>query len=235
MSRRSFLLCCVCARVVAAVVADDAYRGKFEIIVHKTNKMAASVSRFTSFDEKEFDEILKNKDALNTKKATKNAVTIFRDYLMEKGLDVDIETVDKKTLSSVLARFYVEVRRTDGTHYKTTSLQSIRSGINRHVKSVRSEIIDINKDVEFTNANVAFKAATVELKKMGKGDVKHHEAIEPEDIDKLYKSSVFYQDSPASLQAKVWFELTLYFCRRGRENLKDLKKDHFEEEGCQRP
>ena len=35
---------------------------------------------------------------------------------MEKGEDVDIQTVDKKTLASILAKFYVEVRRVDGTH-----------------------------------------------------------------------------------------------------------------------
>ena len=75
---------------------------------------------------------------------------------MEKGVDVDIQTVDKKALALILAKFYVEVRKVDGTHYKTTSLHSIRAGINRHLKSVHSEIIDITKDVEFTNANVAF-------------------------------------------------------------------------------
>ena len=199
----------------------------------KVSKMAASRSstsakRFANLDDKEYDEILQNKDAQTTKKATKQAVTIFREYVMEKGVDVDIQTVDKKALALILAKFYVEVRKVDGTHYKTTSLHSIRAGINRHLKSVHSEIIDITKDVEFTNANVAFKAATVELKKIGKGDIKHHEPIDPADIDKCYKSSVFDQDSPASLQAKVWFELSLFLCRRGRENLKDLKKDHFE-------
>ena len=203
--------------------------GNLEFVVNKPSKMAASSEkRFATFDEQQFDEILQNKDAQNTKKATKQATTIFKEYLMEKGLDVDVQTADKETLASILAKFYVEVRRADGSHYKTTSLHSIRAGINRHLKSVHSEIIDITKDVEFTNANVAFKAATVQLKKIGKGDVKHHEAIDLADIETIYKSSVFDQDSPAGLQAKVWFELSLFLCRRGRENLKDLKKDHFE-------
>lgn len=56
----------------------------------------AGVSRFASFDEKEFDEILQNKDVLNTKKATKQAVTILREYLKEKCLDVNIKRVDKE-------------------------------------------------------------------------------------------------------------------------------------------
>ena len=80
----------------------------------KVSKMAASRSstsakRFANFDDKEYDEILQNKDAQTTKKATKQAVTIFREYVMEKGVDVDIQTVDKKALALILAKFYVEV------------------------------------------------------------------------------------------------------------------------------
>ena len=74
---------------------------------------------------------------------------------------------------------------------------------------------------------MAFRAAIVELKKIGKDDVQHHQAIEENDIAKLYRSGVFDQNSSTGLQLKVWFELMLYICRRGRENLRELKKDHF--------
>ena len=33
---------------------------------------------------------------------------------------------------------------------------------------------------------------------------------------------------PASLQRKVQFDLRFYFCRRGMENMDEMKKDHFE-------
>ena len=56
---------------------------------------------------------------------------------------------------------------------------------------------------------MAFRAAIVELKKIGKGDVQHHQAIDENDIAKLYRSDVFDQNSPTGLQLKVWFELML--------------------------
>ena len=65
------------------------------------------------------------------------------------------------------------------------------------------------------------------MKQKGKGYVKHHDAIAAGDLKKLYSSAAFDQDSPSGLQAKVWFEISLYFCRRGRENLRQLKRDHF--------
>ena len=95
----------------------------------------SSKTRFASFDDNEFDGILQDRNALNTKRATKQAANILKEYIAEKNLQLDLETVDKKTLASVLAKFYVEVRQTDGTHYKTTTLNSIQAGLNRYMKS----------------------------------------------------------------------------------------------------
>lgn len=185
--------------------------------------------RFASFNDDEFNDIVINKDAENTKKSTKQATTIFREYLSEKSLPVDFESLDKQTLAKILGKFYVEARKANGENYKTATLNAIRAGINRHLKSEYecTDLIDIIKDSEFVKANEAYKAAIVELKKIGKGDVKHHEIITDNDLQKLYDSAVFDQNSPSGLQDKVWFELMLFICRRGRENLRDLKKDHF--------
>ena len=121
----------------------------------------------------------------------------------------------------------MEVRKTDGEFYKRSSLVSIRAGINRHLKDNYDGQIDIIKDSEFSEANQSFRAALVQLKKVGKGDVKHHASVDENDIKKLYNSGVFNQNNPQGLQSKVWFEIMVYVCRRGRENLRELKKDHF--------
>ena len=192
----------------------------------REKKMATS-KRFASFDDEEFNDLITSKDAENTKKSTKQAVGVFREYLREKSLPGDFETLDKQTLAKILGKFYVEARKTNGDYYKTATLNAIRAGLNRHLKSEYQDLIDIIKDSEFVKANEAFKAATVELKKIGKGDVKHHEIITDNDLQKLYESAVFDQNLPSGLQDKVWFELMLFICRRGRENLRELKKDHF--------
>ena len=195
------------------------------------NKMAASSSssRFASLNEDEFEEILLHKDADNTRKATQGAATLFRSYLGEKGQNQEFEKLDKTTLASLLSKFYLEARKADGDFYKTSSLNSIRAGLNRYLKDeYHHGIIDIIKDSEFVNANVSYRAATVQLKKLGKGDVVHHTPLDPNDITTLYESGTFDQSTPGGLQKKVWFELMIYICRRGRENLRDLKQDHFQ-------
>ena len=54
------------------------------------------------------------------------------------------------------------------------------------------------------NANVSYRAATVQLKKLGKGDVVHHTPLDPNDITTLYESGTFDQSTPGGLQKKVW-------------------------------
>ena len=48
--------------------------------------MAASTNRFASLNTDEFDNILKEKDAVNTRKATKTALDLLRAYLVEKKI-----------------------------------------------------------------------------------------------------------------------------------------------------
>ena len=133
--------------------------------------MAAGRSRFASLNDGEFDDLLNRKDSENTQKATKKAVTVFREYLSAKNRPEDFENFEKDELGNVLSRFYVEARRSDGNHYKTSSLNGVRAGLNRHLKQnyyLGSGTIDIIRDKDFVAANMAFRAAIVELKKKEK-------------------------------------------------------------------
>ena len=190
----------------------------------------ATRRRFADLDSDDYEQLLNKKDSENTHKATKISVSVFKDYLREKNLNTEFEKLDKLTLANILRKFYLEVRKVDGDYYKRASLLAIRQGLNRHLKKPDGKevrIIDITKDVEFSEANIAFQAALVQLKTLGKGDTSHKSPLSQEDIDQLYKSGVFDESTPQGLQYKVFFELMLFICRRGRENLRELTPDHF--------
>ena len=57
----------------------------------------------------------------------------------------------------------------------------------------------------------------VDLKRQGLAKVEHKPPICEEDLKKLYESTAFGLDDP----------VMLYFCRRGRQNLRQLKKTDF--------
>ena len=102
----------------------------------------------------------------------------------------------------------------------------MRFALCRHSKQELS--IDIIKDTEFNEANRIYEAQCVELKKQGLAKTEHKPPIADEDIKKLYRCGVFNTENPTTLQNKVFFEIMLFFCRRGRQNLHQLKKTDFE-------
>ena len=82
--------------------------------------------------------------------------------------------------------------------------------------------VDIKKDNEFKEANQVFIAQYVKRERLAKTN--HKPAIDDEDVKRVCESGVFYTNKPATLQNKVFFEIILFFCRRGRQNLRQLKK-----------
>ena len=117
----------------------------------------------------------------------------------------------------MLKLFYTEARKADGTSYSKSTLNSLRFGLNRHFKATRG--FEIINDSEFTDANEVFGPKCVDLKRQG--------VAKEEDLKKLYESTAFGLNDPEKLQNKVFFEVMLYFCRRGRQNLRQLKKTDF--------
>ena len=66
-----------------------------------------------------------------------------------------------------------------------------------------------------------------EIKKQGEQNVKHKPAIEHEDLRRLKESDVISLTTPQGLLYNVWFHVTLYFCRRGREGQRNLTRSCF--------
>ena len=107
-------------------------------------------------------------------------------------------------LANVLKLFYAEARKTDGTSYSKSILNSLGFGLNRHFRATRGfDIINVS---EFTDANKVFGAKCVDLKRQGFTKVEHKPPICEEDLKKLYESSVFCLNDPERLQNKVFFE-----------------------------
>ena len=134
--------------------------------------------------------------------------------------------MSKADLADLLKKFYTETRREDGELYKTGSLINLRAGVNRFLKN-SGKAIDIIEEPEFTDGNVAFQSTLVKLKRVGKGNTVHYSQVDESYLAKIYSFNVFDTSTPQGLQYKVWFELMIYICRRGRKNLRKLTKNHF--------
>ncbi|XP_053398292.1 uncharacterized protein LOC128556690 [Mercenaria mercenaria] len=139
------------------------------------------------------------------------------------------EDLSPEELDNVLAHFWMDLKKVDGTSYKINSLESVRHGINRHLKNPpHNKNFDIIKDQRFVKSNTNFKAVCMELKRDGNIDVEHYPRISENDAHQLYRSNIHLDPStPQGLFNKVQFDIRLYFCRRGNENMYTMTKDTF--------
>ncbi|KAK3703830.1 hypothetical protein QZH41_002897 [Actinostola sp. cb2023] len=64
-------------------------------------------------------------------------------------------------------------------------------------------------------------------KKDGKENTSHKPPIEKHDIEKLKNHEVILPTKPLSLLRNVWFHVSLFWCRRGREGQRSLTKNSF--------
>ena len=70
--------------------------------------------RFATFSEEDLKEIVNNSEAENTKKLTRIAVNVFREYLLSKQISAEFEGLSCEELDRLLGRFYVELRNNKG-------------------------------------------------------------------------------------------------------------------------
>ena len=82
-------------------------------------------------------------------------------------------------------------------------------------------------DRAFQDANQVFLGKIRKLQQDGLDQTKHKDAVHAGDMAKLYDSGTLAIDNPVALQRKVYLEVSLHFCRRGREGLCELRKDSY--------
>lgn len=157
--------------------------------------------RFATLEEADQENIFEGLNAQTTKRQTTTAVNIFREYLTEKGLPLDFETLADGELDEILGKFYMEMRNKSGELYKKTTMQSYRQGLQRHLSKSRD--IDILKGESFKKSQKAFVCMTKELKRKGLAVVDHYPAIAEADMRKMYEYFCSDLENAQKLQYKV--------------------------------
>ena len=132
-------------------------------------------------------------------------------------------------LDKYLRHFYAKARTKDGALYSRSSLLGIRNAIERYLNNPPlNRGISISKGVEFQASNKLLQSQIKLNKRENKENVHHKPPIPEADLQKLKSSSAIRGDNPWGLLGNVWFHITLYWCRRGREGQRELTKQSFQ-------
>ena len=137
--------------------------------------------------------------------------------------------MEKQQLSECLKKFYLCIRKKDGSFFKVSSLKAIRAAVERFLKSApNSKPWSIISDPQFKEANDALDAFAKSIRREGKvGGVVHKNPITKEQIEMLFeRQQLGPADAkcPSQLLCTSWFYITLYFGKRGRENQRQMTK-----------
>ncbi len=82
-------------------------------------------------------------------------------------------------------------------------------------------------DRAFLKSNQVFVGIIKKLRRQGRDTTTHKPVVSENDMQKMYKSGTLCNSNPWGLLQKVFFEVSLHFCRRGCEGLRDLKPSSF--------
>ena len=125
--------------------------------------------------------------------------------------------MNSKELDQNLARFYVEARTKKGEEYSRSALLGFRNSIERHLNN-NVVTVKISKNRVFQNSNKILDAKLRINRRAGKENIQHKPVIVPSDLAKI-RASPFLR--------RTWFYVSLYWCKRGREGQRDLRRDSF--------
>ena len=132
--------------------------------------------------EEEMERLLSDKDSKNTKRNISSSIKYFRTFYAKKYQNDNFESFNCDVLDDRLKAFYASSRKTDGTQFKKTALQSIRYGVKKHI--VETMDLDISDKTRFPNSNKMYEAVLVDMKKKGLGVVDHKPPITQDDLNK---------------------------------------------------
>ena len=180
--------------------------------------------RFELLDPHELEELLFSRRSESTNRAIKAGGDVFLQFLSAKGLFMHHFLDNNDSLDNAVKEFFLTVKRKDGERYKSKSLHGLKYGIKQFL--IKELGKDIGDDKSFPLTAESFKVAMHMAKKDGKGAIEHKQPITTGDQEKI-KSYLQDCSTPVKLQHKVFMDIMLHFCRRGRENLREIRVDWF--------
>ena len=153
---------------------------------------------------------------------------LFLEWAKEKNITADLQWMSFEEIDQVLRQFYAEAHSKDGKPYSRSTLLALRNGIERYLSlPAVNRPIKFSQDPRFVLSNKMLDATLKQLKREGKENTRHKPPIESKDILTLKSHEALSIQRPLSLLRNVWFHVTLFWCRRGCEGQRLLKKESF--------
>ena len=137
-------------------------------VQQNTGTMAVDQARFPLVSDEEILEINETAASKNTARATKTWMAVWAEWCQARKNNVNMESYCPQALDGLLNKFYVEIRKKDGTDYEPDSLRVMQTAIDRYLRH-KNYPASIITGREFTKSQETLDAKAKQLRRQGKG------------------------------------------------------------------
>ena len=164
----------------------------------------------------------------NTVKATNIWLNCYRTWAHCRGKQQNIKVLPPAELDIILQQFFSENKKQDGKDYEPTSFLNMQASIERYLKEIRYEFSILNSN-EFIDSRAVLEGKARTLREMGKGKRPNKAcSLSNEELESLSDCGELGYNSPYSVVNTLWWQFTLHFGLRGRQEHHNMRMEHFE-------
>lgn len=170
----------------------------------------------------------------NLDEGVRRAVIALSDFARQKDKDFQyVISLGPSELGVFLKEFYLQLRTQtdeDGSS-AVANLQRVRADLNEYFKKATDVDITVGNDFSECNSVIdenPVKDTCVKNTVMKKHSRQRTFTFETNELRQIYLSDAMNLDQPESLQNKVFFDICMYICNRGKDFLRLMTKNDFE-------
>ena len=134
-----------------------------ETTMETNNFPAPDESRFPLTSNEQIQETIKEAENKNTLRSTNTWMRVWYSRAKSRQINESIETMAPATLDGVLQKFYLEVRKQDGSEYEPDSLKVMQAALERYLSTQKYPYSLINS-LEFSSSRAVLEAKAKQLR-----------------------------------------------------------------------
>lgn len=189
-----------------------------------SSSLAQPIQVNQNLDDSEIVAFINSNKNANTTKKTKADLNVFRRWCHEVKEERDILDISVPDLDKILSHFFVKVKKADGSEYEPDTLSSYQRSIDRYIRE-NGKLYSILTDREFQTSRDSLEAKRKELRRAGKGRRPNKAlGLTGDEVEKLWSEELLGCHSPLALLRTVWFNNTLHFGWRARDEHRKVQQ-----------
>ena len=191
----------------------------------------------TQLDDSEISSFIEANRNSNTTKKTKTDLNVWSRWCNSINERKPMEDIPPEELNSLLAHFFIKVRKLNGEEFEPGTLTSFQRSFDRYLRQ-HGKNYNIIQDKIFESSREALESKRKQLRLKGKGGRPNKAlGLTNDELEKFWSEKQLGDHSPEALLRTVWLNNTMHFGWRARDEHRKVLLGDLEirqEEGGER-